>query len=187
MRALSRHVRGYMVSALRAAAHRGELSRITRPGDIDQTLDTLMQEDWVVYSKPCVSHTDTVVAYLARYSHRIAINEHRLVAMDEERVAFRYKAYRDGGKQKVLWLSGVEFIRRFLLHVLPKGLMRIRHFGFLANRCRITKLDRIRAALTRPAEKPAELDKAVTWPEERFPCPHCLLGSLCVTCLRWRP
>ena len=187
VRALSRHVRGYMVSALRAAAHRGELSRITRPGDIDQTLDTLMQEDWVVYSKPCVSHTDTVVAYLARYSHRIAINEHRLVAMDEERVAFRYKAYRDGGKQKVLWLSGVEFIRRFLLHVLPKGLMRIRHFGFLANRCRITKLDRIRAALTRPAEKPAELDKAVTWPEERFPCPHCLLGSLCVTCLRWRP
>ena len=180
VRALSRHVRGHMVSALRGAAQHGELQRITHPGDIDQTLDTLMHQDWVVYSKSCVSHTDTVVAYLARYSHRIAINEHRLVAMDETRVAFRYKAYRDRDQQKVMWLSGSEFIRRFLLHVLPKGLMRIRHFGFLANRCRINKLARIRAALTRPTDNPAVLDKAVNLPEDRLLCPKCTLGWLCV-------
>lgn len=134
-----------------------------------------------MYSKPCVSHTDTVVAYLARYRHRIAINEHRWVAMEAERVAFRYKAYRDGDQQKVMWLSGSEFIRRFLLHVLPKGLIRIRHFGFLANRCRINKLAKIRAALARGIDKPALLAGAVTRPDDRFPCPTCTLGILWVT------
>lgn len=181
VRALSRHVRGHMVSELRRAARRGELSRITRPHDIDQTLDTLMQKDWVVYSKSCVSRTETVVAYLARYSHRIALSEHRLVAMDEEHVAFRYKAYRDGDQQKVMWLSGSEFIRRFLLHVLPKGLMRIRHYGFLANRCRIDKLAKIRVALARSTEPPAVLDKAVILPNAHIPCPKCTHGCLCVT------
>lgn len=182
VRALSRVFRGKMVSALRAAYQHGELHRITWPGDVDNTLATLMQTDWVVYSKACVSHTDTVVAYLARYSHRIAISDRRIVAMDAERVAFRYKDYRDHDRQKVMWLSGVEFIRRFLLHVLPKGLMRLRHYGFLANRCRADKLRRIRAVLEQAnASTPVRHDATGNAPDTAFdgyPCPQCQPGTV---------
>ena len=152
VRALSRHVRGTMVGRLRRAHTRGELHRITRPGDIDATLDTLMQTEWVVYSKSCLSHTDTVLAYLARYTHRTAISDRRIVGVDSERVRFRCKDTRDGGAHRVMQLEGEEFLRRFLLHVLPKGLMRIRHYGWLANRCRRACLARIRASLEQANE-----------------------------------
>ena len=95
-----------------------------------------MQTRWVVYSKACVTHTDMVVTYLARYSHRIAISDQRILGMEDGQVLFHYKDYRDRDTPKVMRLSGIEFIRRFLLNVLPKGLMRLRHYGFLANRCR---------------------------------------------------
>jgi hypothetical protein len=175
VRALSRVFRGKMVSALRAAHQQGELHRITRPGDIDATLETLMQTEWVVYSKACVSRTDTVVAYLARYSHRIAISDRRIVDVDEEQVVFRYKDYRDHDKSKVIRLSGVEFIRRFLLHVLPKGFMRLRHYGFLANRCRVEKLKIIRGVLAQGnASSTAEVTPDA--PFAGYPCPKCRQG-----------
>jgi len=88
--------------SLRTATRQGDLHRVTRPGDVDDTLATLMQTEWVVYSKACVSHTDTVVAYLARYSHRIAIGDQRIVDVDDEQVVFRYKDYRDHNKPKVM-------------------------------------------------------------------------------------
>ncbi len=147
IRALSRHVRGRMVSALRSAHRRGELDRITRPGEVDNILDTLMQRKWVVYSKTCLSRTETVIDYLGRYSHRIAISDRRIIGIEDDGVVFRYKDYRDGGRNKMMRLAGEEFIRRYLQHVLPKGLMRIRHYGFLANRSRNTKLEHIRACL----------------------------------------
>ncbi|MFQ5409591.1 MAG: IS91 family transposase [Anaerolineales bacterium] len=190
VRALSRVLRGKMVSALRAAAQHGELHRITRPGDIDNTLDTLMHTQWVVYSKPCISHTQSIVTYLARYSHRIAISNRRILGMEDEQVAFRYKDYRDDGRRKVMRLPGAEFIRRFLLHVLPKGLMRLRHYGFLANRCRARKLQQIRDALGRDSEtgvpqKEEDTSNAV----EQYPCPKCHQGMLRVFALlpplRW--
>jgi hypothetical protein len=110
-------------------------------------LDAAMARDWVVYTKRCLDHTPTVVGYLARYSHRIAITNARVLAVDERQVAFRIKDYRDRGRPKVLTLDGEEFVRRHLQHILPKGFMRIRHFGFLANRGRRQKLARIRRAL----------------------------------------
>ncbi|GMQ89583.1 MAG: IS91-like element ISSod25 family transposase [Gammaproteobacteria bacterium] len=190
VRALSRVFRGKMVSTLRAAAQHGELHRITRPGDIDTTLDGLMQTEWVVYSKACVSCTESVVAYLARYSHRIAISDQRILGMEDDQVVFRYKDYRDHDTQKTMRLSGAEFIRRFLLHVLPKGLMRLRHYGFLANRCRAQKLQRIRAALGRnsePGVSTKEDDIANTL--EGYPCPKCHQGMMRVVTLlppvRW--
>jgi len=175
VRALSRVFRGKMVSALRAAARQGDLHRITRPGDIDNTLETLMQTEWVVYSKACVSRTDTVVAYLARYSHRIAISDRRILGIEDDQVSFRYKDYRDHDQSKVMCLSGVEFIRRFLLHVLPKGFMRLRHYGFLANRCRAEKLKQIRGVLAQGNKTPA----AEVMPDKPFtgyPCPLCHQG-----------
>lgn len=191
VRALSQVFRGKLVSALRDAAQCGELHRVSRPHDVDTTLETLMQTAWVVYSKACVSHTDTVVAYLARYSHRIAISDQRLVALEDDQVAFRYKDYRDHDQQKVMWLSGVEFIRRFLLHVLPKGLMRIRHYGFLANRCRAQKLARIRVVLEQASESqlPPAVEIPPVSPVDGYPCPKCHQGTVRVIYplppLRW--
>ena len=180
VRALSRHVRGTMVGRLRRAHTRGELHRVTRPGDIDATLDTLMQTEWVVYSKACLSHTDTVLAYLARYTHRTAISDRRIVGVDDERVRFRCKNTRDGGAHRVMQLEGEEFLRRFLLHVLPKGLMRIRHYGWLANRCRRACLARIRASLERADEtdrqQPQEPSPMPLF--DGYRCPRCRQGYL---------
>jgi len=147
VRALSRHFRGRMVSALRKAVQQGGLSRITRDGNVDSVLNQLMETDWVVYSKVCLNRTQTVVNYLAQYTHRIAISDWRILGTEEDHVRFRYKDYQDDSRKKIMSLLGTEFIRRFLLHVLPQGLMRIRHYGFLANRCRKAKLKAIRTRL----------------------------------------
>lgn len=151
VRALSKYYRGTMVHLLRKAEQDGFLHRVTEPGEIDTLLDRLMETPWVVYSKPCLNRIETVVRYLARYSHRIALSDGRLVAIEGQQVRLRYKDYRDRGQNKVMTLSGAELIRRFLRHSLPKGLMRIRHYGFLANRCRVSKMARIREYLGRPS------------------------------------
>jgi len=175
--ALSRRFRGAMVSRLRASAEAGELHRVTRPGEVDTVLDALMDTDWVVYTKACLDHTATVVGYLARYTHRIAITNARLLSVDAAGVLMRYTDYRDRDRRKTLRLSGSEFVRRFLLHILPKGLMRIRHYGFLANRCRERKLAQIRAALALPAadhHNPPPPDTS----DPSHPCPKCRRGRL---------
>ena len=146
-RALSHHFRGRMVSELRKAYQQGELERISRPGEVDTVLDRLMGIDWVVYTKPWLRNAETVVEYLSRYSHRTAISDARIGAICEGEVEVSYKDYQDNNRWKTLQLPGEELIRRFLLHVLPKGLMRIRHYGFLANRCRKDKLVKIRQRL----------------------------------------
>lgn len=147
-------------------------------------LDTLMARDWVVYSKPCLTHTDTVVEYLARHSHRIALTDGRIQSLDENGVQLDYKDYRDGNRHKVLTLAPEELLRRFLLHVLPKGFMRIRHFGFLANRCRRQRLAAIRAALD-VAKQPAQIRVGTESPTpfDGYPCPHCQKGRLRVAAI----
>jgi len=174
VRALSRHFRGRMVRALRDCATAGQLKRITRADEIDQRLNQLMKKDWVVYSKPCVHHTGTVIRYLARYSHKIAISDQRITGLTDDQVRFRYRDYRED-QAKVMTLRVDEFIRRYLLHVLPKGFMRIRHYGLLANRCRKASLERIRKILAQPAkrEEPPKTEEA-----RPYPCPHCHRGHL---------
>jgi hypothetical protein len=150
------------------------------PAEVEVVLDQLMRTDWVVYPKPCVNYTERVVEYLARYSHRIALSDARIIHVDDEHVAFRYQDYRDGNRHKVMTLEGEEFLRRFLLHVLPKGLMRIRHFGFLANRCRKAKLAQIRTALAQGVQQTAcaETDVEAAGPFDGYPCPECGIGRL---------
>jgi hypothetical protein len=190
VKALSRHFRGRMVSLLRRAATQGALPRVTRPGDVDTVLDTLMASDWVVYTKDCLDHTGTVVEYLARYTHRIAITNARLLEVDEKQVSLRIKDYRDGNRLKTMCLPGEEFVRRFLQHVLPKGLMRVRHFGFLANRSREQKLARIRRAL---AVAVAVVAETASGEAPEYPCQQCRQGRLYVIALlpplrsRWQP
>jgi hypothetical protein len=174
VRALSRHYRGNLVSALRQSANAGRLSRITNTDEIDRVLNELMKKDWVVYSKHCLNRTDSIIAYLSRYTHRIAITNRRMIDLDKDRVRFSYKDYRDD-QSKIMALDCQEFIRRFLMHVLPKGLMRIRHYGILANRCRKVSLKVIRKILAKPTPviHDNESDEPAT-----YPCPYCRQGQL---------
>ena len=180
IKALSRHFRGTMVSALRSAYRDGALHRLN-VDDVSQCLDPLMHIEWVVYSKAYLKKADTIVRYLGRYTHKIAISDARIKDINATHVTFNYHDYRDG-KDKCMPLQGEEFIRRFLLHVLPEGLMRIRHYGFLANRSRKQKYDIITTCLH--AQQPATTEETSTTEHlrpaipGRCPCPQCRRGHL---------
>lgn len=175
VRALSRQYRGRMVSALRRASAEG-LMHVTSANEVNLQLDVLMEKEWVVYSKPCPAKTRTVVDYLGRYSHRVAISDQRIRSIDNGQVCFSTKDYRANGTRRDTILSTDEFIRRYLLHVLPKGLMRIRHYGFLANRCRKKKLMYLRKAIAGCVV--AETSKESADPLAKPMCPLCKQGQL---------
>jgi hypothetical protein len=181
VRALSRHFRGLMVSLLRTRHAEGELPRISDAAEPARTLGQLMEREWVVYSKPCLRDGEQVVKYLSRYTHRIAISNDRLLSQEDGEVAFSYKDYRAGAKHKVMILQAAEFIRRFLQHVLARGFMRIRHYGYLANCCRVKKLSQIQAAIKAQASE-ASHEVVVSAPASQvYPCPVCQQGWLQVT------
>ena len=123
---------------------------------------------WIVYAKRPFGGPEQVLDYLGRYTHRVAIANHRLVACDDHHVRFRWKDYRARFNNKVMTLDADEFIRRFLLHVLPEQFRRIRHFGFLANACRATKLPRIRTALQAPEPSAAAVSPEPLDYRERY-------------------
>jgi hypothetical protein len=151
--ALSRVFRGKFTAGLRQLFRQhklqfhGSLRSLAEPRCFRRFLRQLFQENWVVYAKPPFGGPEHVLHYLARYTHRVAISNHRLVAFQNDRVSFRWKDYAHGGKQKIMTVSAEEFLRRFLIHVLPKGLVRIRHFGLFANRKRGDALARCRIQL----------------------------------------
>ena len=128
----------------------GDLVRQAQPAAFARWLDTLRRLDWVVYAKPPFGGPKQVLAYLGRYTHRVAIANSRLLAFDEGTLQFTWKDYRHGGKTKVMALGAFEFIRRFLLHTLPDGFHRIRHYGFLANGTRAERLAQCRRLLDVP-------------------------------------
>ena len=158
---LSRLYRRLFLKRLQAAFHQralvltGDLAPLKEPAAFIHHLMALRRVKWVVYAKRPFGGPQQVLKYLGRYTHRVAIANTRLIACEGGRVSFRWKDYRAGNKSKVITLDADEFIRRFLLHVLPTGFRRIRHFGFLANACRTTKLAAIRVALEAPAPPPA--------------------------------
>jgi hypothetical protein len=140
-------------------------------------LGPLRRRKWFLYRKPPFAGPKAVLAYLARYTHRVAISNHRLIRADEDSVTFKVKDYRvEGpGRYTTMTLATSEFIRRFLMHVLPKGLHRIRHYGLLANGNRAANLARMRELLGVAAPEPEPCDAGgATSPEPRFPpCPCC--------------
>ena len=147
VRALSKMFRGKFLDGLLRAFKTGEL------GDdpsAPKLCKTLRRRDWVVYAKPPFAGPERVLAYLGAYTHRIAISNRRILSIQHDRVAFRYRDSADGNQQKVMQLDVLEFIRRFLLHVLPRGFVRIRHYGLLANRARKQKIARCRERLAAP-------------------------------------
>ena len=136
-------------------------------------LAPLREKRWVVYAKPPFSGPEAVLAYLSLYTHRVAISNRRLISLDNAGVTFRYKDYRRDGadRQRSMTLSTDEFIRRFLLHVLPKGFHRIRHYGLLASAGRKANVARARQLLAAPA--PDGVEETAPPPDARPPCPCC--------------
>lgn len=145
VKALSRVFRGKFVELLRPAVP---------PEALPALLTQLYAKDWVVYSKPPFGGPAKVLDYLGRYTHRVAISNHRIRAVEDGKVTFSYRDRADGDSLKAITLPAQEFIRRFLLHSLPRSFKRIRHFGFLANRSKARDLPRCRQLLGLPAEVP---------------------------------
>ncbi|MBL8668587.1 MAG: IS91 family transposase [Rhodospirillales bacterium] len=179
VRVLSRLFRRLFLDELRAAFDAGQLgwfgdlAHLAEPASFARRLRDLRRAEWVVYAKPPFGGPEQVLAYLGRYTHRVAIANSRLMTVTEDDVAFRWKDYRHHGKSKVMALDADEFIRRFLLHTLPDGFHRIRHYGFLANGHRTAKLALCRELLAaRPIIEPATPTepKQTTIAFDRCPC-----------------
>jgi hypothetical protein len=146
VRVLSRLFRGKFLAGVQAAyaadqlALQGRLAALLEPAAFAAWLTPLYAQDWVVYAKPPWGGPELVLKYLARYTHRVALSNARLVALADGQVTFRYHDYADGRRPKKMTLTAEEFLRRFLLHVLPRGFVKMRHYGLLANRHREEKL-----------------------------------------------
>lgn len=176
VKVLSRVFRGKFVAGLRRAfranqlAFHGECLPLANEKTFAAFLRTLFREDWVVYAKPPFGGPEHVLHYLARYTHRVAISNHRILAVNDSQVTFRWKDYAHHSKQRTMTLACEEFLRRFLQHLLPKGFPRIRYFGWLANRRRSKLLLCCRALLPPMAkETPTTLlREPAVWQ-----CPSC--------------
>lgn len=178
VKVLSRVFRGKFVAGLRRAFREGKLGfygdqqALQNPRLFRALVRSLFRQDWFVYAKPPFGGPQYVLHYLGRYTHRVAISNHRLVRFQDGTVSFRWKDYAHGNQKRILTLTAEEFLRRFLLHVLPKGFVRIRSFGFLANRRRATLLPLCRRLLpTQPPSSspaPPATQSPCTWR-----CPAC--------------
>jgi hypothetical protein len=159
--ALSKVFRGKFLAALTRAHSKGEVA-LDPQGDAKawrHRLRQLYKYNWVVYAKTPLGGAAQVLEYLSRYTHRTAISNERIRAIDADEVAFSVRAKTQGGK-RLARLSGVEFVRRFLLHVLPTGIKRIRHYGVLASSCKGKKLNAARTALQMPQSNPKAIESA---------------------------
>jgi hypothetical protein len=185
VRVLSRLFRRLFLERLVRANQRGKLEfhaalePLRDPGTFHALVDSLRRRDWVVYAKKPFGGPRQVLAYLGRYTHGVAISDHRVLDLDDGHVRFRWKDYAHGSRKGAMILDDHEFLRRFLLHTLPKGFVRIRHFGLLANRHRRALLDLVRAKLASgnagvAAAPPQPKETVSTLPR----CPRCVEGHL---------
>jgi hypothetical protein len=143
----------------------------------ESLLNILYKKDWVVYAKQAFAHPMAVVEYLGRYTHKVAISNHRIQAIDDHNVTFTYKDYRMANQQKTLTLGHGEFIRRFALHILPRGFVRIRHYGILSSCSKLKSLPIIRAQLTQQySPTPAQPRSLSDF--KKGQCPHCKTATM---------
>ena len=150
---------------------RGPAAPLRDPASFEQLINKLGNKKWYVYAKPPFGGPEHVLRYLGRYTHRMAITNHRITAFDGERVSFRWRDYAHGGKQRVMTLDAVNFLCRFFLHVLPKGFVRIRRYGLLSNRFRKELLPLARTLLAAQGCEPLippPLPDCAPWQ-----CPRC--------------
>ena len=190
VRVLSRLLRGLFLHRLERAFAAGRLrffsayAHLREPAAFRRYLAPLRRAEWVVYAKRPFAGPQQVLDYVGRYTHRVAISNNRLLSVDDAKVRFRWKDYRDGNRSKTMSLEGGEFIRRFLIHVLPDGFRRIRYFGFLANPHRAAKLALCRRLLpissTQPATDTARDRLASPAVRDFRACAYCATGFMTV-------
>jgi hypothetical protein len=201
VRVLSRLFRRLLLEKLAAAHKAGRLHFFSRHAKLAQNdafaayLEPLRKIEWVVYAKRPFAGPQAVLAYLSRYTHRIAISNSRLISCDQRGVAFKYKDYRANGRerQKLMTLATDEFIRRFLLHILPHGFHRIRHYGLFANSRRAANLALARQLINMPSEGQSDQNQRAKNTSEdsveetclAYPCPAC--GGAMVIIERFEP
>jgi len=189
---LSRVFRGKFLAGLRKLFTRGQLhfagklTALSRPEQFNRLLSESVRTDWVVHVKPPLGGPETVLKYLARYTHKTAISNQRLVSLEDGQVSFRWKDYAHGRQWRTMKLSATEFVRRFLMHVLPSGFVRVRHYGILANRHRQQKLALCRDLLGVEATSQEDVPAPLATPEHDSPvtptkvCPVCGGGRMIV-------
>ena len=202
VRVLSRLFRRLFVEAVESAYAKGklefhgQLQSLRDPKAFERHLNPVRQIDWVVYAKPPFGGAEQAIEYLGRYTHRVALGNQRLLAFQNDQVTFQYKDYRshDPQRSRQMTLSADEFVRRFLLHVIPAGFQRIRHYGLLTNRYRAANLARCRELLVGPrsdllptAAQMATLLALIIEPLAR--CPRCKVGIMirvsAIAPIRW--
>ncbi|MEM1008210.1 MAG: transposase [Myxococcota bacterium] len=186
--AMKKLYRGYFMAQLKVKIEGGEFNL---PPDFPKDRaykkwkDILYHKDWVVYTKKPFSGVKKVVDYLARYSHRVALTNHRIKNITEEEVTFEYKDYKDGAKKKLMTLKGEELLRRFCLHILPKGLRKVRKYGMVSNASKKTDIPKARKALdfrleiaisNRKERKAKALERLFGKDTHRCPC--CKKGEM---------
>jgi Putative transposase/Transposase zinc-binding domain len=192
VKVLSRLFRGKFVAYLKAANEQGrlvfhgQLKHLAEGGHFASLLNDVSKCEWVVYAKRPFGGPVQVLKYLARYTHRVAISNQRLVSLSDGEVTFRWKDYANGNAVKEMTLDVREFTRRFLLHILPIGFVRIRHYGLLANRCRSERLEccrKLLACSANQAESPERANEVESQhdaePEPQL-CPVCLVGRMLI-------
>ena len=183
VRVLSRVFRGKFIAFLKQAigqgklAYHGSLAPLADPEAMERLLNLAVRNDWVVYAKRPFGGPEQVLKYLARYTHRVAISNRRLLQLENGRATFSWKDYAHGNRQSTMTLEAIEFIRRFLLHVLPSSFVKIRYYGFMANRCRRENLARCRTLL---GHAPAA--EAGGQPEQTVPATETMDGTPKVRC-----
>jgi hypothetical protein len=184
VKVLSRVFRGKFIEALRRAYDRNELDlgggreHLRDRAAWRAFVNALFETDWVVYAKRAFGGAHAVLRYLGRYTHRVAISNHRLLTFDGEHVTFSYKDYARGNARRTMTLTAMEFLRRFVQHILPRGFVRIRQSGFLANTYRAARVPLARTLLTTPPTAGATTDTTSTATTETpiratWACPRC--------------
>ena len=194
VRVLARLFRRLFLASLEKAfdakklAFHGRLQPLRDRRGFHRHLAPARKAEWCVYAKPSFAGPEQVLAYVAQYTHRVAISNNRLLDINNGKIRFHWKDYRNGNRQKTMTLAADEFTRRFLLHVLPEGFQRIRYYGFLANRYREQKLARCRQLLAMPQPEPPDDQAAVDYRDQYQQltgtslreCPACQRGRLVI-------
>jgi len=186
VKVLSRKFRGKFLYYLKQAKleFHGSIAYLHDRDIFNDFISSLYQKEWIVYCKPPFKNAGYVVEYLGRYTHRVAISNNRILKLEEGLVTFKWRDYRDNNKQKVMTVTADEFIRRFLIHVLPKGFTKIRHYGLLSPRNKATKLKRCKKLTNTPMRdnlkvklSPLDFLKQLIGKDFTI-CPHCGVGHL---------
>ena len=192
VKVLSKRFRSIFLTKLKTAKKSGDLKfpgticELSLRHNFQKLIDKLFKCEWVVFSKRPFKKPETVLEYLSRYAYKVAISNHRIIKVEDDHVYFKYKDYKDDSKKKIMRLNAFEFIRRFLLHILPERFMKIRYYGLLANKCREKNLSICRDLLGVKATETDLLEIYKDWKklygyvagEDVFCCPHCKKGKL---------